>query len=194
MGSGGDSALERHPFRSHDFVFCSWYNHCDGAVDRTVADGGDLTSGSPGRAAAIVPHCEGQVARPHSRRACIVTSLSGFRSRSRFWPTVVKSFVRVSNVNPGFNAQSLYEVNFKFLARKYDDDNAAVRANRSDSLCPQHPRCGVGCACQHTSDLRKFWRSRPSRICHSGSPGCCGAVCFARQMPPGANTWPLSAK
>src|SRR5207245_4735420 len=88
VGSGRDSALERHPFRSHDFVFCSWYNHCDGAVDRTVAGGGDFTSGSPRRAAAIVPHCEGRVAKPHSRPACIVTSLSGFRSHSRFWPTV----------------------------------------------------------------------------------------------------------
>ena len=36
--------------------------------------------------------------------------------------------MRVSNVNPGFNAQNLYEVNLKFIAKKYDDDNAAVRA------------------------------------------------------------------
>lgn len=41
---------------------------------------------------------------------------------------LLKSFVRVSNVNPGFNAQNLYEVNLKFIGKKYADDNAAVRA------------------------------------------------------------------
>ena len=41
---------------------------------------------------------------------------------------LLKSFVRVSNVNPGFNAQNLYEVSLKFIGKKYDDDNAAVRA------------------------------------------------------------------
>jgi putative ABC transport system permease protein len=41
---------------------------------------------------------------------------------------LLKSFVRVWNVNPGFHVQNLYEVNFKFIGKKYDDDAAAVRA------------------------------------------------------------------
>jgi putative ABC transport system permease protein len=41
---------------------------------------------------------------------------------------LLKSFVHVWNVNPGFNVQNLYEVNCKFIGKKYDDDSAAVRA------------------------------------------------------------------
>jgi putative ABC transport system permease protein len=41
---------------------------------------------------------------------------------------LLKSFVLVWNVNPGFNVQSLYEVNFSLIGPKYEDDGAVVRA------------------------------------------------------------------
>jgi len=41
---------------------------------------------------------------------------------------LLKSFVHVWNVNPGFNIQNLYEVNFSLIGAKYDDDQAVVRA------------------------------------------------------------------
>lgn len=41
---------------------------------------------------------------------------------------VLKSFLRVWNVEPGFQAQSLFEVNFSFVGRKYNDDKVLVRA------------------------------------------------------------------
>jgi putative ABC transport system permease protein len=40
---------------------------------------------------------------------------------------LLKSFVRAWNVNPGFNAQNLYEVNISLTGAKYQDDKAAVR-------------------------------------------------------------------
>jgi predicted permease len=41
---------------------------------------------------------------------------------------LLKSFVHVWNVNPGFNVQNLYEVNFSLIGSKYGDDNTVVRA------------------------------------------------------------------
>jgi putative ABC transport system permease protein len=41
---------------------------------------------------------------------------------------LLKSFVRVWNVNPGFNVQHLYEVNFKFIGEQYEDENVTARA------------------------------------------------------------------
>jgi putative ABC transport system permease protein len=46
---------------------------------------------------------------------------------------LLKSFMRVWNVNPGFNVQHLYEVNFSLIGSKYDDDKAVVRA-QSEAL------------------------------------------------------------
>jgi putative ABC transport system permease protein len=41
---------------------------------------------------------------------------------------LLKSFFRVWNVDPGFNVQNLYEINFSLIGPKYDDDKAVVRA------------------------------------------------------------------
>jgi putative ABC transport system permease protein len=40
---------------------------------------------------------------------------------------LLKSFVHVWNVDPGFNIQNLYELNFSLIGAKYDDDQAVVR-------------------------------------------------------------------
>ena len=40
---------------------------------------------------------------------------------------LLKSFVHVWNVNPGFNVQNLYELNFLLVGAKYGDDQAVVR-------------------------------------------------------------------
>jgi predicted permease len=41
---------------------------------------------------------------------------------------LLKSFVRVWNVNPGFNVQNLHEINFKLIGKKYEDGKTVVRA------------------------------------------------------------------
>jgi putative ABC transport system permease protein len=40
---------------------------------------------------------------------------------------LLRSFVRVLSVSPGFNAQNLYAVEFALIGPKYDDDKATVR-------------------------------------------------------------------
>jgi putative ABC transport system permease protein len=41
---------------------------------------------------------------------------------------LLKSFLRAWNVDPGFSARNLYEVNFSLIGAKYSDDKAVVRA------------------------------------------------------------------
>jgi putative ABC transport system permease protein len=41
---------------------------------------------------------------------------------------LLKSFVLVWNINPGFNVLNLYEVNFRLIDPKYEDDKTVVRA------------------------------------------------------------------
>jgi predicted permease len=55
---------------------------------------------------------------------------------------LLKSFVRAWNVDPGFTAQNLYEVNFTLIGWKYDDDNAVVRA-QAETLERIHQIPGV---------------------------------------------------
>jgi putative ABC transport system permease protein len=45
---------------------------------------------------------------------------------------LLKSFLRAWNVDPGFNAQNLYEVNFSLVGPKYQDDKAVVRAQTEE--------------------------------------------------------------
>jgi predicted permease len=51
--------------------------------------------------------------------AFVLTAASGL---------LLKSFVRAWNVDPGFTAQRLYEVNFTLIGAKYGDEKAVVRA------------------------------------------------------------------
>ena len=41
---------------------------------------------------------------------------------------LLKSFIRAWNVDPGFQPQNLYEINFSLVGAKYDDNAAVVRA------------------------------------------------------------------
>jgi predicted permease len=102
-----------------------------------------LTSTLTGIVMGLVPAL--QASRVDHREAMQQSSRSVLGTRSEFRGVLVvsetclafvltfasglllKSFVRAGNVNPGFNAQNLYEVNISLTGAKYQDDKAAVR-------------------------------------------------------------------
>src|SRR5262249_47989305 len=58
---------------------------------------------------------------------------------------LLKSFMLAWNVDPGFQVQNLYEVNFAFLGPKYQDDQTVQRA-QSEVLDRVQHLAGVQCA------------------------------------------------
>jgi predicted permease len=102
-----------------------------------------LISTATGIAMGLVPAL--QASRVDHREAMQQSSRGVIGGRSRFRSVLVsseiclafiltvasglllKSFVRAWNVEPGFNPQNLYEVNFSLTGAKYQDEKVAVR-------------------------------------------------------------------
>jgi len=79
--------------------------------DGTRAGAGDRARGSPGSTAAIVARFEG-ASRGWTRGFLVSSQVCLAFVLTVCFRLLLKSFVLVWRVNPGFNVQNLYEVNF----------------------------------------------------------------------------------
>ena len=71
---------------------------------------------------------------------------------------LLKSLVRAWSVDPGFTAQSLYEVNFTLIGANYGDEKAVVRA-QTETLRASAADFGhrIGKSSQHAPRSRRLW-------------------------------------
>ena len=145
-----------------------------------------LISTATGIAMGLVPAL--QASRVDYREAMQQSSRGVVGGRSRFRSVLVsseiclafiltvasglllKSFLRVWNVEPGFNPQNLYEVNFSLTGAKYQDEKVAVRT-QTEMLDRVRRIPGVDAAAIVSTPpiAGSFGSFRSGGIYHSGS-------------------------